>query len=154
MSIEITAVMLDHEGGTKFYEVVCLMNRESDKAYIIRRWGKMGLRNGTGGENKMESFMSISAAQQSLGKLVLSKQKGGYEKASATHNLHNGNMTVPLRDTNIKLLRNRIKQHYDSGTIADQALDALQIRLEAEVAQPKRKSNEPEPDRGSDWGAW
>lgn len=156
MSIEITTVMLDHEGSTKFYEIVMLANRDSDRAYVIRRWGKMHLRNGSGGETRTEEFPSVRSAEQSIAKLIASKNRGGYSAVkNAKHGLHSAAKTIEPSDLSVKLLQAKIKSHYDSKTIADQAMDALRITtIREEAPPPKPKKIEPEPDRGSDWGAW
>jgi len=152
MEILVESEYLDHQGGTKFYEVVQLLNVEKKSFVVINRWGKIAERAG-GGQVKIEKYRDARQCHEAARKKLDSKRHREYFNSVLKHGLHDcqkvDSDTLPLwlgehyRDTdNIDRILGELGVANVVGQILDEVNDII-------VEEPA-----PEIIRGDDWGSW
>lgn len=152
--ILIESRYLAHEGGTKFYEVIQLYDVDRKRFVLVRRWGKVVMRNG-GGDTKVESFGDLRRCQQAAGRILVEKNKRGYARAAAGI----GGLHVVERIRSDKAAQ-ELSGHYNDRATVSQILSML--GLDDEMSSPKFENViiqegfelRPEPVRDADWGSW
>lgn len=143
---------LTHEGGTKFYEVIQLYSVIQKRFVLVRRWGKMALRNG-GGETKIESFGDLRRCQQASDRILADKSKRGYSRATMGFGLHG------VERTSADKLRAALSQHYNDRDAVEQIVsmlgsDETASHVDSEDVIEEGFEVKPEPVRDADWGSW
>lgn len=153
--IHVGTTYLTHEGGTKFYEVVCFSNPDAKKFVLVKRWGKMALRDG-GGESKVETYATARKLDDAYQKAVDGKRARGYQVASTSHGFHA--LGVSYRDADEFYAT--LKKHYTTGTHIHEILTGMGIG-ELDGAGSAGEENEivsetpePEPERDDNYGSW
>jgi predicted DNA-binding WGR domain protein len=146
---------LEHEGGTKFYEVVELWNPDDKKFVLVKRWGKIG----TTGETMVEEFNVMRACNAAAEKILKSKMGRGYAKSSTSEGIHGR-----ARSLSAKELMPLLDSHYKSAPFTRKVMDYLHLNkiqgMEAhmmivdELSDIVSEEPGPEPDRGESWGTW
>src|SRR6185369_4666122 len=81
---EVTDCYMGHTGGTKFYQVVVLLNHAANKGIVINRYGK----NGTTRQMDCNVFDSVPAARAAGAKLIAQKTKRGYASSIGAGSRH------------------------------------------------------------------
>ena len=156
---------LEHEGGTKFYEVAVFASQTTRRYVVVRRWGKIGSRHG-GGETKIETFGSSAEAVSASRKVL--NQKAGREYLAATfaHGFRSGK-----DDLEYDMLGEGFRRHYSDRSTGQAIMNNLGIgstaaeRLEVIAEDLFRTEKErkaaaavavvkPEPKRSNDWASW
>lgn len=145
----------EHEGGTKFYEVVEFWNPDDKRFVLVKRWGKIG----TLGETMCESHSSLRACNAAAEKLIKSKMGRGYQRTPSTIGLHARARSF----TEVELI-GAIQSHYRSTPFLSELtamLDVDKIRglgadmlVVDELNEIVSEEPGPEPDRGESWGTW
>lgn len=147
---------LEHEGGTKFYEVIEFWNPDDKKFVLVKRWGKIG----TTGETMIEEFNVMRACNAAAEKILKSKMSRGYAKSSSSEGIHGRsrsfaeNEVMPILDTHYKstpFIRKVIDQlnlNKIQGMTADMMI-VDELADDIVVEEPG-----PEPDRGESWASW
>lgn len=153
-SLSHEATFLEHEGGTKFYEIVRLYNADAGKFVLVKRWGKIAQRI-RGGEIKIEDYRSARAVDLAADKTAREKMSRGYslaktDTAGALHN-RSGSYTSEME------FGGALAAHYGpNATRIGQAITGKV--LDESVAEEENEivvlEPEPEPDRGNTWGSW
>jgi predicted DNA-binding WGR domain protein len=146
---------LEHEGGTKFYEVIEFWNPDDKKFVMVKRWGKIG----TTGETMVEAFGTMRACNSAAEKILKSKMGRGYSKTASAQGFHGrGRSFTP---TELVML---LGTHYQSKPFTQKVVDGLDLHkiqgIEAthmiidELDDIVTEEPGPEPDRGESWGTW
>lgn len=150
----VQSAFLEHEGGSKFYEVVLIAG--FDKAVLIRRWAAVAKRMG-GGQIKIECGSHIKMAA-SFSNIIEQKKLPSHNYhvvPSPSFGMHplNGqdNVSVPTLDE-------ALSRHYgveDKGRIFV-AMISMGMDSDAVVTASPGPSGLPEPDAAQDahWGSW
>lgn len=153
MAIKVYSALMSHSGGTKFYEVITLIDELSNQSVVVRRWGKMTAING-GGETKIESYRNPREATVMANTTLSQKKKRGYSQVGSTFGLHGAERL------NEKFLHDRLKAHYcgNSGWPND-IMSALGVDMTNPAAtqlstQPGSERVEPDRSHMTDWGSW
>ena len=75
---------MKHNGGTKDYDILILVNQTTNHALLVRRWGKVG----AAGQTKTKQFRHFRQAERWAGKLIEDKttpEHGYVATESSTH---------------------------------------------------------------------
>lgn len=75
MGYKLEHTSLEHNGGTKDYDVVLLVNDVTGRTLMIRRWGRVG----ADGQFKVMQFAHKLSAHRYTQKIVSDKTERGYE---------------------------------------------------------------------------
>ncbi len=160
MSILIDAMMLLHEGGTKFYEVISYWNDDTKNGACVKRWGKIGLRDG-GGEIQIvgSGAFDFTGVKNEASKIIRAKMNRGYAKDSQ-YKARKGGLydSSPMSEGQFD---GQVARHYNA-TSADKVRSALGlsgsgvVNSEAIPADDQIQSEltEPEVERGEEWASW
>ena len=146
---------LEHEGGTKFYEVITFNNPDIGFHVTVQRWGPIAQAK-KGGAIKCVSAASTRSALASAEKTIKGKKNRNYHPTDAGFGLHGmarhfasrGDFTAALsshysHDQVTAILSAIGLPHSTVDTII---IDEL---AEAPPALPPK-----ELDRGQTWGSW
>lgn len=147
---------LEHDGGTKFYEVIEFWNTDDKKFVLVKRWGKIG----TLGETMVEFFGTMRACNSAAEKILKSKMGRGYEKTSSVEGFHGRGRS--FTETELIAL---LGTHYRSKPFTTKVVDGLGLNaliqgLEIDTVVFDEASDVvveepgPEPDRGESWASW
>lgn len=156
MEVVIESKLMEHEGGTKFYEVVQFINASGRRFAAVYRWGKMSAIRG-GGETKVDRFTDARRCNEAARKKVNEKSGRGYSEARASFGLH------PVSSLKVDdSLRLKLGEHYHDTETIDAIMNALGVDdvltgSNADVALTDDVVVEepaPEPERGDDWASW
>ena len=157
MSKEIQSAprYLEHEGGTKFYEVIEFWNVAASKFVLAKRWGKVG----TVGETMTDVFTTMRACNAAAEKILKSKMGRGYSKSESTIGFHTRNNSFSPAD-----FERLLATHYQSRPFTGLIMDALSLnRIQGmsadtmiidELSDIVLEEPGPEPDRGESWASW
>ena len=146
---------LEHEGGTKFYEVIEFWNTDAKKFVMVKRWGKMG----TVGETMIEEFNVMRACNAAAEKILKSKMGRGYSKQSSTHGFHSRSSSLTPTELARLLGAHYSSTHFTQKVIAHLNLDKIQgmeadMMIVDELSDIVSEEPGPEPDRGESWASW
>ena len=142
-----------HESGTKFYELVTVIDHGSEKGVMVRRYGKINSAE-KGGETKIETFNLVSQMADARRALIKAKEKRGY-RGALSQGFGSNSVVKDFRlNTSIG---DHLARHYGNSEIAltiMAALGAPYIPNDAEglafddvvILEPKS-----EPVRGTEW---
>lgn len=150
-SITTDCTYMEHEGGTKFYEVVVLHAADFGKHLVIKRWGKIDTKTG-GGEILITPATSARTAMQAASKIINGKKARGYSPAITMHGLHSLGTAIDGTEA----IKDAIKAHYANGwqqILRNMDFPEYAQDVAAVKASPPAKP-EPEIDRGDNWGSW
>lgn len=148
-TIKVSIAYMEHEGGTKFYEVATY-SLDSGRSVVVNRWGKMSAKRG--GEIKIESYAVKSQADAAARKKINEKGGRGYNAATGSY--------MP-RTLNVDSARLSLAGHYSDTDTVDGILTRLGIDdvLTEAISQPVpdeivTDEPKPEPERGGEWASW
>lgn len=148
---------LDHEKGTKFYEVVSIWLEERKVGVLIKRWGKIMYAKRIGGQVKKEYFTNHGELVRAENDILADKRKGNkngkYSDTASMHGIHGVNGAGVDED----VLAKAIVAHYGSNEGSDicaQLGASVTGREEAVVDESELDEVAPEPERTGDWGSW
>lgn len=156
-SITTECTYMEHESGTKFYEVVLINAADLKKFLVIKRWGKLSAPSG-GGETQVHEYPTHRAALAGKEKFVGEKAKRGYAADTSAHGLHSRPTLSSTAD-----IQSAIKGHYTKHwpmVLQHLGLDVIQGREITGVWMDEADDSivseepEPEPERGDSWGSW
>lgn len=146
---------LEHEGGTKFYEVIEFWNPDDKKFVLAKRWGKIG----TVGETMIEEFNVMRACNAAAEKILKSKMGRGYAKSASSQGFHGRGRSF----TSLELW-NLLETHYQSRAFTTKIIHQLGLdKIQGmtadgiiidEINDIVTEEPGPEPDRGESWGTW
>ncbi|MCL2874805.1 MAG: WGR domain-containing protein [Betaproteobacteria bacterium] len=142
---------MEHEGGTKFYEVVRFSIIDDDRHVVVFRYGKMK-DSRRRGQTKVEQVYSLAAAQNKLGAKANEKNKRGYKSMLLSANPNHFAKAFAADNTYANLLN-----HYDNQNTVGAIMHYLGL---GHVVCPEPLYDgvvdvvKPEPNRGADWGSW
>lgn len=157
MSIRVVGQMLDHEGGSKFYEGIFFENSKTRECVLVFRWGKVSERDTGGGQTKVE-IATPAKISDSYRKKIREKEGRGY--FDSRRGIGFGNQIDP------EMLRIELGKHYKDEDVIEQVILALGV---ADIATATKEDmdhlfgkdddvvvEEPtlEPVRGEDWASW
>lgn len=152
----IRATYLRHDGGTKFYETV-LIHHKDGPAMLIKRWGSMDKRDG-GGQTQV-SRGTIASQKAEEQKILTEKRraragKGRYMDQTFNYGFHMLSTNVGPDQVRKALshydnaeVRNAIDTHFDLGEMNDVDDIVMATGEDFEI-------EEPQTERGSNWGSW
>lgn len=149
---------LDHEKGTKFYEVVSIWLEDRKVGVLIKRWGKVENAFRVGGQVKTQYFITADQLERATQEILAEKKKGNkdgkYSASPSRFGLHNIPSGVGLEILAVEMLR-----HYGSdegGVICAQLGSSVSGREESVIEEYAAEEIElkPEPARAGDWGSW
>lgn len=143
----------EHDGGTKYYEVISLSNVAGGRHAVIYRWGAMATQK-SGGQTKVERFTDIRRMQDAARRKILEKTNKGYRPTGVAFGIHDENSTLDS-DT----LRLTLGAHYGTVQMIDSVMDALGLEdtIGVATAEPDDivvEEPAPEIERDGDWGSW
>lgn len=80
VQVEVSSTFLTYEAGTssKFYQVLIVINRNTDVSNVIFKWGAIG----TTGQSKVIRGVSAQKAEQEARKKIQEKKGKGYKEAT------------------------------------------------------------------------
>lgn len=158
----VSTAMLEHDGGTKFYEMV-VVEEQGGPAVLVKRWGTMAQRNG-GGQTKVDVYANRTLAWNELVKTLREKErargdKGQYVKVSTPPSFGLHRVAASVKRLTGAVLMESLKDHFASSDISqiirpfnldlsDLAPDVLNDIIE-EFATPEEPV-----ERGENWGSW
>lgn len=147
---------LEHDGGTKFYEMVTIHETDGP-ALLIKRWGKIGNKTG-GGQTKIHRGSKTVCADER--QAILNEKtrpradKGKYVEATRPSFGFHMHTISPI---DADALSNAAMRHYsadDCGAIMSYFGLVGDASVVDTTAQPKKKEPEPSIDRGDFWASW
>lgn len=155
--IKISTEYLEHEGGTKFYEIV-VVAVEGGPALVLNRWGKMEHAKRSGaGQVKRESCVSGAAGRQAMRAKFEEKSNRGYAAPSAKGPRFGIHLYVD-RDLTVRSAAHALADHYGvamaDSILAELGVDTTGIAVSPSPTASAPKRPEPKIERGEDWGAW
>jgi predicted DNA-binding WGR domain protein len=155
MSIIVEPRYFEHEGGTKFYEVIQFHHLDKKCWVMVKRWGKLS----AAGETMVESFSSARACQAAAEKIIKSKTGRGYLKTSSHEGFHGRGTSY----SESELLSAAVKHYgleFGRRLAADLKIgdeirgkELTQVWMD-EAADIVCEEPAPEPDRGESWASW
>ena len=74
LEAKVRKCVMKHEGGTKGYKLTMISHPDSERAFIVRWWGKVG----QWGQIQVDAFNSRLQARQEFEKILTQKQSRGY----------------------------------------------------------------------------
>ena len=85
---KLTHIGMKHEGGTKDYDILIIANQKTERAVMIRRWGKVGV----AGQTMAMQFRHYKQADVYAQKIVTDKTRPskGYVANTSTEALSYG----------------------------------------------------------------
>ena len=87
--LTVSSYMMDHEGGTKFYEVIYLETSRISETVCLTRWGKVGSKE-SGGTLGKAKILNGKYGSRYCGRIIENKESRGYRKsANNTYEGHN-----------------------------------------------------------------
>lgn len=163
----IETAFLEHDGGTKFYEVISITDKQDGETILIKRWGKMNVANACGGGQMLfETFASPKEASAEAVSVVREKTtprkgKGVYRLATMPPGI-NRSSGKTVSDTDLVSLTG---QHYGPYSAAYNAIwnlfgqvltseddvieESMDIEEPADKAKPEQLKH-----RDETWGTW
>ena len=158
--IHISAKYFLHESRTKFYEVVEMWHPDNKRFVVVKRWGKVGAKEG-GGEHKLEPFISQRACSAAAEKVISQKEGRGYTRVPLDYGFHSHAPTF-LPST----IESGLRSHYKTYDVVDGVMHHLGLTMSAHAEPTMVIMDEmndivseepvvvPEPIRGEEWGSW
>lgn len=156
MDIKTEIVLMNHDGGTKFYEVSKFYNEDGKRFVVVNRWGKMSEVFG-GGTTKVEAFTGEWNANEAARKKLAEKQKRGYSIGGSRDRMP--------KKFDGDVARLKLGEHFNDAdtvesimhhlaltdilTASSKDLNHLFGRDDVVVEEP-----EPEVERGEEWASW
>ena len=149
--IEIHSTFMRHNGGTKFYEVVSLINTDTDSAVVIKRWGKVDAFRTGGGQCDCKSFVGRQQMLDFASKTACDKNSRGYVIYAGDFGLH-----VQKSRIEAESLEGVLQGHYVNKEVVKYAVQACSqgTSVSPTTTVSVSVSVGPEPERGSDWASW
>lgn len=156
LSITTETTYMEHESGTKFYEVVLVNAADLKKFLVVKRWGKISAKDGEG-ETQVIPYNTPRTALLAADKVKGEKIKRGYSVMSSAHGLHGG---PQLRSTDD--IKSAMKNHYAKhwpmvlGALGIDTIQGLSMTgaWMDEADSIVSEEPPPEPERGDSWGSW
>lgn len=154
----------EHAGGTKFYETVLFAREDGGPSVLVKRFGKIALKR-TGGQTKIEDYMSARAAADEMTRIWKEKDKPkeySVDNASGSRIEQQLAATGGLPSLTIagrKVVMTMAEEHYGKGsgmdyTIADFLKMDDKYDPNADLGEIIETEPEIEVDRGETWGSW
>lgn len=146
-NISVQATWMEHEGGTKFYQVFFIRSEKTGRAVSVNHWGSIGKlgalrfhRPVNGGDTQVKPGHQASVT-------ISAKQKRGYSVVDTAE--------FPICDAE------ELEQRFGAD-LTHNIQVALMMMLpaddsptdETETIPKVAKAPEPEPERPASWGRW
>lgn len=150
--IEIHSTFTRHNGGTKFYEVVSLINTDTDSAVVIRRWGKVDAFRTGGGRCDCKSFVGRQHMLDFVSKVICDKNSRGFTIDAGDFGIHIRRSS----EIEAESLEGVLQGHYVNKEVVKYAVQACSqgTSVSPTTTVSVSVSVGPEPERGSDWASW
>ena len=155
-SVVKSSVFLQHEEGTKYYEVVTLWNHDSEQGVLVKRWGKQSSAFSIGGELKVQPFADERKLSADAHEVINAKLKRGYKNADSPHGLH---LSINLIYGASRVI-DQVVSHYGS----EESYDIYKhlgtekfifgVGETDDVDDVVCEEPPPEPVRDASWGSW
>jgi predicted DNA-binding WGR domain protein len=158
--IQVDVSYLSHESGTKFYEVVTLLNHDANVGVLIKRWGKIEVAcERGGGEIKVETFSLSLALRNAESRAINDKIKRGYCKDDARHigsRLYEVSGESLSAQSSVIAIDAHYGRHCGHVLFAARLVSSDGVTVD-ESADPNDivcEEPPPEPERGGEWASW
>lgn len=148
----VTATYMEHESGTKFYEVIELNNAILGRHCVVRRWGKIDQAKDGGGQIKLEKFEDARRSHAASQNIRNDKERRGYSNVRSNFGLHDADSvagSISVSD---------IGRHYKDREFTEEIANYMGIGVTEEITSREADDvviEEPTTvDRGDEWGSW
>ena len=150
--IEIHSTFMRHSGGTKFYEVVSILNADTDNAVVIKRWGKLSAFRTGGGQCDCKSFVSRQQMSDFVSKAICDKNSRGYTIDAGDFGIHIRRSS----EIEAESLEGVLEDHYADEAVVKYAIQTCSwgVSVSPTTTVSVSVSVGPGPERGPDWASW